>query len=176
MDIEKKIILDADVLIHFFKGGILHLLPSIYPDNEFIICDILLEYEILPGELNDLLQDLIEMDEISVVEMEMHDKYLEILIEFGELKKQFGKGESACMAYCRYSNDVVGSSNLSDIINYCQSNSIEFITTMGFIKAAYNSKILTKEECNAFVKTNIDQGSRLPCKTFTEFLNKKMSY
>lgn len=63
----------------------------------------------------------------DLIEMEMHDKYLEILIESGELKKQFGKCESGCKTYCRYSNVVLGSSNLSDIINYCQTNSIELI-------------------------------------------------
>lgn len=175
MDIDKKIILDADVIIHFHKGGILHVLPSIYP-NKFIVCDLILEHEILPGPLNDILNDLIEMDEISIVEMELHENYLEILIEFGELKKKFGKGESACMAYCRYSKDIIGSSNLADIIDYCKQNSLQFITTMGFLKEAYESNLLSEDECNEFVKVNIEKGSRLPCKTFTEFLQKGFLY
>lgn len=42
-----------------------------------------------------------------------------IIQEYYRLKNKFGKGESACMAYCRYSNDVIGSSNLKDILSYC---------------------------------------------------------
>lgn len=54
MDNEKKIILDADVIIHFHAGGKLNLLPHIY-QNQFIVCDILLEYEILPGPMVQVL-------------------------------------------------------------------------------------------------------------------------
>lgn len=137
MDNEKKIILDADVIIHFHAGGKLGLLPHIY-QNQFIVCDILLEYEILPGPVNDLLHQLIEDDLIKVVELEQHENNLDILMEYSDLLNQhFGKGESACMAYCKYSNDVIGSSNLRDIIDYCRFNSIEFVTTMGFFKEAY---------------------------------------
>lgn len=169
MEEGKKIILDADVIIHFYRGGLLQLLPEIFP-NEFIICDLLLQYEILPGPMNDIIQDLIDKDAITVVELEQHEHNLDILIEYSELTKQFGKGESACMAYCKYSKDVIGSSNLKDIIEYCNRNSITFITTMAFLKQAYETAILTEEECNEFVKVNLTNGSKLPAKSFTAFL------
>ena len=35
-----KIVLDADVIIHFSKGGLLHLLPKILPEFQFIVLDI----------------------------------------------------------------------------------------------------------------------------------------
>lgn len=170
MDANKKIILDADVIIHFHKGGCLELLPTIYP-NEFIICDLLLEYEILPGALNDILKDIIESGAISVVELEMHEKNLEILIEYSTLTKSFGKGESACMAFCKYSRDVIGSSNLKDIKEYCRNNEIEFITTMDFLLEAFKQGLLTEEQCSKFVEKNIKKGSWLPFKTFKEFLD-----
>ncbi|MGL4805112.1 MAG: hypothetical protein ACRC26_02060 [Bacteroidales bacterium] len=34
-----KIILDADVIIHFAKGGILSLLPQIFQDYDFVVLD-----------------------------------------------------------------------------------------------------------------------------------------
>lgn len=37
-----KIVLDADVIIHFAKGGLLHLLPSIFPEHQFIVLDIVM--------------------------------------------------------------------------------------------------------------------------------------
>lgn len=91
-------------------------------------------------------------------------------MEYSDLLNQhFGKGESACMAYCKYSNDVIGSSNLRDIIDYCRFNSIEFVT-MGFLKEAYEKELLNEDECNHFVKLNLARGSKLPSKTFTHFL------
>lgn len=176
MEAAKKILLDADVIIHFFKGGHLSLLPNIFP-NDFFICDIILEHEILPGALRDILQDLIDGGSITVVELERHEKNMEILMEYAELTSAyFGKGESACMAYCKYSKDVIGSSNLKDIVSYCKKNNIEFITTLGFIKEAYVKGLLTEEECNNFVKTNLTKGSKLPFKTFTEFLRKDPNF
>lgn len=34
-----KIVLDADVIIHFSKGGMLSLLPQIFPEYDYIVLD-----------------------------------------------------------------------------------------------------------------------------------------
>ena len=34
-----KIVLDADVIIHFSKGGLLSLLPQIFPEYDYIVLD-----------------------------------------------------------------------------------------------------------------------------------------
>lgn len=34
-----QIVLDADVVIHFAKGGLLSLLPSIFPDYEYVLLE-----------------------------------------------------------------------------------------------------------------------------------------
>lgn len=36
----KKIVLDADVIIHFIKGGLFSLLLEIFPDYEYLILDV----------------------------------------------------------------------------------------------------------------------------------------
>lgn len=38
----------------------------------------------------------------------------ESIREFAGLLRRFGRGESACMVYCRDNHDVLGSSNLRD--------------------------------------------------------------
>ena len=35
-----KIVLDADVIIHFARGEMLSLLPSFLPEYEFVVLDI----------------------------------------------------------------------------------------------------------------------------------------
>jgi len=35
-----KIVLDADVIIHFSKGGALSLLPKIFPEYDYIVLSI----------------------------------------------------------------------------------------------------------------------------------------
>ena len=32
-----QIVLDADVVIHFAKGGLLSMLPGIFPDYEYVL-------------------------------------------------------------------------------------------------------------------------------------------
>lgn len=35
-----KIVLDADVIIHFMKAGSFPLLPEIFPEYDFLILDV----------------------------------------------------------------------------------------------------------------------------------------
>lgn len=83
----------------------------------------------------------------------------------------FCKGESACMAYCKYNKDVIGSSNLKDITKYCQDNEITYLTTMDFINTAFENKMLTEAECDEFIYDVSSKGSRLPCSTLEMYRN-----
>jgi hypothetical protein len=38
-----KIVLDADVIIHFAKGGLLSFLPSIFPEYEYVLLEVVHE-------------------------------------------------------------------------------------------------------------------------------------
>jgi hypothetical protein len=95
---------------------------------------------------------------------------IKIFIEFNRLVKAgLGKGESACMAYCKYNKDVIGSSNLKDIKKYCKDNGIQYLTTMDFINTAFNKKILTESECDEFIYNVISKGSKLPFNKFKKY-------
>ena len=37
-----EIVLDADVIIHFAKGEMLSILPSIFPDYKYVVLDIVM--------------------------------------------------------------------------------------------------------------------------------------
>ena len=43
MNKKVKIVLDADVIIHFAKGGLLNILPTILPEYEFVVLDKVME-------------------------------------------------------------------------------------------------------------------------------------
>ena len=64
-------------------------------------------------------------------------------LEYARLRSSLllGKGESACMVYCRDNQDVLGSSNLKDIKKYSAN---------------------TKDEVGAFIADVIAKGSKLP--------------
>ena len=87
---------------------------------------------------------------------------LEILCEYVTLKARFGDGESACMAYCRYTSNIIGSSNLRDIKNYCSNHGIIYLTTLDFLYYAWYRKKMTEKECEKFMNEVRAKGSRLP--------------
>ena len=66
--------------------------------------------------------------------------------EFFLLQRTLGKGESACMIYCRDNRDVLGSSSLKDIKEYCSKNNITYLTTLDFLYYAYCRKKMTEQE------------------------------
>ena len=153
----QKILIDADVLIHFYKGEQLFLLPKIYT-NKIIILDKVYD-ELRIVELKHFIDNLIKMKFL-------HDEALdnsssEIKMEYFRLKRDFGPGESAVMAYCRFNNDVVASSNLRDIKTYCESNNIKYLTTMDFLAEAYRKGILNETECDYFIYNVKSKGSKL---------------
>ena len=94
----------------------------------------------------------------------------EILQEYYRLKSKFGKGESACMAYCRFNHDVIGSSNLKDILDYCIENGIVYLTTLDFIAEAYRKKILTEQECDYFLYM-ADSKGKIPYKSIVAYIS-----
>ena len=110
-----KVVLDADVINHFSRGGRLSLLPHILPEYQFIVLDI------VKNELPMLI--LADLDKVINREKTIAE---EVFGGRGGEKREYfrltatsgphlGKGESACMVYCRYHHDVVGSSNTKDI-------------------------------------------------------------
>lgn len=62
--------------------------------------------------------------------------------EYALLLRTLGKGESACMVYCRDNRDVLGSSNLRDIKEYCARNGITYLTTLDSLDCRYIRNII----------------------------------
>lgn len=160
----KKIILDADVIIHFNKADRLGLLTQIYPNKLCLLKDVF--NEVFKGDLKKRIENLLSMK--LVVEIDFSSDF-KVLAEYAKLKKRFGPGESACMAYCKFNKDVLASSNLRDIKTYCEENQIQYLTTMDFLNAAYEKELINEADCDFFIYNVISKGSRLPFKTIAEY-------
>lgn len=74
------------------------------------------------------------------------------------------------MIYCKDNQDVLGSSNLRDIKDYCTKNNITYLTTLDFLYYAYCRKKMTAEECKAFMQAVNKAGSRLPIIDITQYV------
>lgn len=97
-----KIVLDADVIIHFAKGGRLDLLPRILPEYKFMVLDVVKKE--LPLLVISVLQKVISQDK-TIVE-EVFGRSAGEMKEYARLISRnglaLGRGESACMVYCLY--------------------------------------------------------------------------
>lgn len=159
-----KIILDADVIIHFLKAGHIGVLTQIYP-NQLFMPDVVFN-ETFFGKEKTEVENLLKFKLIHEIVIKSD---LRIFTEYNRLTKLFGKGESACMAYCRFTRDAIGSSNLKDIRSYCEEHQITYLTTLDFIAMAFQKKLLTEAECDYFIYL-IDPKRRLPAEKIVDYL------
>jgi hypothetical protein len=162
-----KIILDADVLIHFTKSEYFHQLASIYPGYQLAIIDELYKVEI-KGEVRNYVDKYRTVFAGSIEMLEWKPDY-EMLKDFSELHARMGYGESMCLAYCKHHHEVIASSNITEITGYCETNGIQYITTLDFLYEAFVKKIMTEEECNEFIQNVIAKGSKLPDIKITQY-------
>jgi hypothetical protein len=170
LDREKKIVLDGDVISHFIKGELINSLPTFYP-GQLVILNIVKEEIIQRKNWLSIIEPLLIFGEIEEVEFPSDITYLrEYAFLISAKGQSLGRGESACMVYCRYNKHVLASSNLKDIIRYCSFHKIEYVTTMDLILDCYQRNLLPFENCDSFIKKVIARGSRLPFKTFMEYL------
>ena len=153
-----KIVIDADVIIHFAKGEMLSLLPCIFNNYKYVVLETV--YNEIKGEIKMQLDNQVNF--LKNIEVIKFSPKGEVLKEYAKLQRVFGKGESACMVYCRFNNDVIGSSNLKDIKNYCDNYMITYLTTIDFLYYAIKKKVITPQEANNFISKVIKKDSRLP--------------
>lgn len=163
-----KIVLDADVIIHFYKGDMLSMLPTILGEYDHVVLSkVYAELSRKERHCVDMISSTFKT--FTIID---YNPSGDELREFAELNKTRGKGESACMAYCKYNNDVIGSSNLKDIRTYCEENGIIYLTTFDFLYFAIHRGKISLDEAKQFIQTVKDNGSKLPNEDIETFVSK----
>lgn len=161
------IVLDADVIIHFSKANCLSTLPAIFPEYRMEVLSVV--FDELKGDIKQQLENMILL--LKTIDKTQFNPQKEMKKEYALLLRHFGKGESACMAYCKYTNNVIGSSNLKDIKEYCQRNQLIYLTTIDFLYYAVKRGRMTIDEANQFISIVQKKGSKLPQTDFNTFIS-----
>lgn len=171
---EKILVFDADVLIHFMQAGCFSDLKRIYPDNTKVVLKKVYD-EIVFKDSKTMLDNAIYVFKfISLVDFPLD---VAMMKEFAHLTSplmDLGKGESACLSYCKFTENVVVSSNLKDVKEYCKRQNIELLTTLDLIKWAFEHQIWTEEECNHAIRLMIKKGARLPNTNIASYASKRL--
>ena len=158
-----RIVLDADVIIHFVKAGQFSLLLDIFPEYQYLILDVVYDEVTVNRVTKTQIDNTLNFFGSRISNVKFDPKG-ESRLEYARLRSSLllGKGESACMVYCRDNQDVLGSCNLKDIKEYCSQNHITYLTTLDFLYYAFVRKKITKEDVDASVTEVITKGSKLP--------------
>ena len=150
------------------------MLPDFLPDYEFIVLDIV-RNEIPQILLSTLDNQIKRIGNIKV--LKFGNTGCEIR-EFARLTSSsgpaLGRGESACMVYCRYHNDVVGSSNIKDVTDYCNEYGIAFLTTTDFLFYGIKNGLMSIESATEFIKKVRELGSYPPIVDFSTYVCNKL--
>jgi len=163
----KFILLDADVIVHFYRGEQILLLKKLYPNRLKILDKVVNELKGL-SMTKEIINNFLNF---RIAEEISFPNDPEIIREYARLMKEGrDKGESACMAYLRFNNHILASSNLKHVQKYCIENDIELITTMDILLEIFEKEMLSESECDYFIYNVTSKGSKLPFKTIKEYL------
>ena len=166
------ILIDADVLSHFISGGQIPLLPHIFPFPIKVLDKVYAELKRMPGRKKEV-DNLLAFKLVELIPFPEDNP--QVKREYHYLKKMFkGDGESACLAMVRYSLYILASSNLKDTAAYCQLHQLDYLTTMDFLCKAVENGQLGEKECDNFIRKVLDAGSKLPVKSWSEFVCRKI--
>jgi hypothetical protein len=173
---DRVILIDADVVSHFITGGEAFVIDKIFPTNNIYILDkVHAELQNWPSNvIRTQISNLISAKHIRLMDFPEEDEVIKK--EYFWIKNMLfkGDGESACLAVARCHKNILASSNLKDIKNYCAMHKIDYLTTMDFLCEALRTKFFTEERCNIFLKKNAE--NKLPVKMMKDFICREIKF
>ncbi len=144
------------------------MLVEIFPEYNYIILDVVYKEVTVNTKSRIQIDNTLQFLPQRIQQIKFSPQGASRL-EYAKLTSTLGRGESACMVYCKDNSDVLGSSNLRDIKEYCIAHQITYLTTIDFLYYAFIRKKLTASDCNTFIKEVNSKGSRLPLIDITQY-------
>jgi hypothetical protein len=169
--INRIILVDADLVSHFITAGEAESIHLVFPNNPIHVLDK------VHAELQNwksanvgfVISDLLKKKRIKLIDFPEDNE--EVKKEYFWIKgMQFkGDGESACLAVARHNKNILASSNLKDIKNYCIMHKIDYLTTMDFLCYALATGVFDESRCDTFLQKVIAAGGKLPVKNMKDY-------
>ena len=171
----KIIIIDTDVVSHFIAADEILSLTKVFPQPIKMLDKVFEELARYPKK-QQLVQNLINWKYLEVIPFPTDEVviYREYLYIKNKLFK--GDGESACMAIARFQKNILASSNLKDIGQYCKMHNVDYLTTMDFLCYALKTGFFDEIRCDNFITAVLNQGSKLPVKSMKEYTCRELTF
>jgi predicted nucleic acid-binding protein len=171
----KIILIDADVVSHFIKGSEIYFIGKIFKFEIRILDKVYRELEKHKGKKTEV-DNLINQKILKIEPFPENNN--EIVKEYFYIKNKLfkGDGESASLAYARFTDNIIASSNLSDIRVYCNMHNVKYLTTMDFLCEAFKIGLFDIQRCNNFISAVLSKGGKLPVKKMEDFKCNNISF
>ena len=153
------VLIDADVLIHFFHAEKITLLNELFSERLRVL-DIVMDELKANWYIRSNLELIIRLSGIEELAFPTN----KLVAEYSKLKKEIGgAGESACLVYCKNYHQIIASSNTTDTLAFCDKHSIAYLTTLDIFTIAQKKELISEEEVNRLIKRILSKGSHLCC-------------
>jgi hypothetical protein len=175
---KRIILIDADVVSHFVSAGEAKFIHKIFPDNPIHMLDkVQAELQKWPvANMRQEIGELLSKKNIRLIDFPEDNETIKK--EYYWIKNMLfkGDGESACLAVTRYSKQILASSNLIDIKEYCNRHKMDYLTTMDFLCEALRIELFDEERCNQFLEKVIAARGRLPVKKMKDYTCRNITF
>lgn len=139
------IIIDNTAISNFGLINKFDILEKLYPKNIIIPTNVIAE-SIVMSSLESCVQAALKAGWME--EYTLDYKGRNELMEYAQLRRQFGDGESAVMAIAKTWRCAVASDDMRATRKFCLKHEIEQIGSLGILFDAYDSKIVNVTEAN----------------------------
>ena len=165
------ILLDADVVIHLFKAERISLLDELY-SGRLRMLDVVLAELLNNRSVNKIVESLFLFRHVEEIKFPTISNPA-LLQEYVKLKHEIeGDGERASLLYCKYFRQIIASSNTRDIVPFCETNSIAYLTTLDLFAVAVDRGKMSINEVDTCINLIIYQKSHLCCHSLDEHIRK----
>jgi hypothetical protein len=164
------ILLDADIVIHFFRADRISLLKELFPER-LAMLDIVKNELFNNRTIQKVTENLFTFKVVEEIQFPTGNK--EIMLEFKRITSdpKMGKGESACMALCRFQQHIIASSNTRDIKPYCEEYKLSYLTTLDILSIAVIKNKLTLVEGQKCIDMILANNSKLKSDNLQKYMS-----
>ena len=171
----ETLFLDTDCLSTFLVVRRENLITRLYHGRIGIPRQVYLELRkahFLMKKVNDLVQR--KLMPIYSIEMgtESADLYQKMISKPDRGYLQIGSGEAAAIVLTKQNNGILGSNNMSDVKQYITRYNLKHRTSADILKEALSHRLINEGQGNALWKEMLNRNRKLPCSTFSEFLER----
>jgi hypothetical protein len=172
----ESLFLDTDCLSTFLWVEQENLITQLYNGRIGIPQQVygeLMRVPYLKGKVDNLLKwNRIKIYQIDAG-TDSGDLYIRLTTTPDKGYKLIDRGEAAAIVLTKQYDGILGSNNLSDILPYINLFNLKYRTSSEIMAEAFDQHLINEGRGNVIWKEMLNRNRKLPCDTFSKYLEKR---